>query len=126
MKYEEYQKIYAAALLLDDDFETIKLPIEVKDGETQDEALLNFLLEQGFIETKGKDLWRIKDRSKIEEYNPNLLKFLDTIIMSTIYSELDEQIDAGLVYMTVDEDGNILYELTEKGKKENTEDWTYE
>jgi hypothetical protein len=126
MKYEEYQKIYAAALLLDDDFETIKLPIEVKDGETQDEALLNFLVEQGFIETKGKDLWRIKDRSKIEEYNPNLLKFLDTIIMSTIYSELDEQIDAGLVYMTVDEDGNILYELTEKGKKENTEDWTYE
>jgi hypothetical protein len=122
MKYEEYQRLYAEALRLDEDFETIKIPIELKDGQTQDEALLSFLVEKGFVETKGKDLWRIKDREKIKEFSPSLLKFLDAIIMSTVYSEMDELIDAGVVYMTADEQGNIVYELTEEGKKQVNED----
>jgi hypothetical protein len=122
MKYEEYQKIYAEALRLDDDFETIQLPVEVKDGETPDEALLNFLVDRGFVETKGKNLWRIKDREKISEYNPSLLKFLDSIIMATIYSEMDEMIEAGHVYMSADSEGNIVYELTEEGQAHFNED----
>lgn len=122
MKYEEYQKMYAEALRLDEDFETIKLPVEIKDGETPDEALLNFLVEKGFVETKGKDLWRIKDRDKIRDFNPSLLKFLDAVVMSTVYSEMDELIDAGYVFMTADEDGNIVYDLTEEGKKHLNED----
>lgn len=116
MNYDEYQKLYADALRLDKEFETVVLPVEVQDGETPDEAFMRFLVDEGLIETNGPDKWRITDRDKIRDYNPSLLKFLDAIIMASVHAEMDELINAGLVFMTADEEGNIVYELTEAGK----------
>lgn len=116
MNYDEYQKIYADALRLDKDFETVVLPVEVESGETPDEAFMRFLIDRGFLEVLGKDYWRIKDRDKIEEFNPNLLKFLDAIVMASKHAEMDELIKMGLAFMTADAEGNIVYEFTEAGK----------
>jgi hypothetical protein len=115
MKYEEYQKLYADALRLDDEFETVILPIEIREGEEADEAFLRFLVDEGLIET-DEDNWKIKDREKINEYNPNLLKILDAMIMASVRAEMDALIDLGFVYLTADEEGNIVYELTDAGK----------
>lgn len=117
MNHEEYQKLYADALRLDNEFETIVLPVEVQEGETPDEAFMRFLVSEGLIETQGEDKWRIPDREKIRNYNPNLLKFLDAIVMASVHAEMDELIEAGFVFMTADEEGNIVYELTEEGRR---------
>lgn len=114
MKYEDYREIYADALKLDDDFETVILPVEIEEGETQEEAFLRFLLNEDLVEV-DEEHWRIKDRGRINEYNPNLLKVLDAMIMASVMAEMDSLIEMGYVYMTVDEEGNIIYELTETG-----------
>jgi len=116
MKFEEYQKLYAEALKLDDEFETVQLPVELKEGETPQEGFLRFLIEQDLIESQG-DYWRIKDREKINDFNPNLLKILDAMVMASVHAEMDTLMELGYVYMTVDEEGNILYELTEAGEE---------
>jgi hypothetical protein len=115
MNYEDYKAMYNQILRLDKEFDTVVLPIELKQGESEDEAFLRFLVEEDFVETKG-DLWRIKNREKIEKFNPNLLKVLDAMVMATVRAELDELIELGYVYMTADEEGNIIYELTEAGE----------
>ncbi len=116
MKFEEYQEIYAEILKLDEDFSTVILPVDLEPGEDPSEAFYRFLIKQEFIEAQGDD-WKIKDRNKIEEFNPNLLKLLDSIVMASVYAEMDMLVDLGYVFMTTDEEGNILYELTEAGEK---------
>ena len=115
MKYEDYREMYHKALLLDKEFRTVILPVQVEDDETEDEAFLRFLVDREFVECKG-DQWRIINRDKIEEFNPNLLKILEARIMAAIRAEMDELVDLGFVYMTADNDGNIIYELTEAGQ----------
>lgn len=115
MKYEDYREMYNKALLLDEEFNTVILPVDIEDGETEDEAFLRFLLEKEFVECKG-DQWRIINRDKIEEYNPNLLKLLEARVMAAVRAEMDELVDLGFVYMTADNEGNIIYELTEAGQ----------
>lgn len=115
MKYEDYREMYNKALLLDEEFSTVNLPVEVEDGESEDEAFLRFLVGKEFVELKG-DQWRIINRDKIIEYNPNLLKILEARIMAAVRAEMDELVELGFVYMTADEEGNIIYELTEAGK----------
>jgi hypothetical protein len=117
MNHDEYQKLYADALSLDKDFETIVLPVEVQNGESPDEAFMRFLVNEGLIETQGEDKWRIPDRDRINNYNPSLLKFLDAIVMASVHAEMDELIEEGFAYMTADDEGNIVYELTEEGKR---------
>jgi hypothetical protein len=92
------------------------LPIEIRNGESEQDAFVRFLKENDFIESKG-DRWRIGDRDKVNNFNPNLLKILDVMIMSSIRAEIDEWIDLGYAYMTADEEGNIVYELTEMGQE---------
>ena len=116
MKYEDYRTMYNEALRLDEGFSTVVLPVEVQPGETEDDAFIRFLVNSDFIEMR-KNQWRIKDREKIESYDPNLLKILDSMIMATIRSEMDQLIELGFVYMTADEEGNIVYDLTEAGKE---------
>lgn len=114
MNFEDYQEIYVEILKLDEDFNTIMLPVDLQPGEDESEAFYRFLVSEGFIETNG-DNWKIKDREKIKEFDPNLLKILDAMIMSNVYAEIDRLLELGVVYMTVDEDGNIVYE-TEDGE----------
>lgn len=116
MKFEDYQQIYAEILKLDEDFSTVILPVDLEPGEDPSEAFYKFLIDEGFIETQGDD-WKIKDRDKIEEFNPSLLKLLDSMIMASVYAEMDMLVELGYVFMTIDEDGNIMYELTEYGEK---------
>lgn len=116
MNYEDYRNMYNQVLKLDKEFDTVILPVEVEPGESEDDAFIRFLIESDFIESRG-DQWRIKDRKKIEAFNPNLLKVLDAMIMATVRAEMDELIDLGFVFMTADEEGNIVYHLTEAGEK---------
>ena len=56
------------------------------------------------------------NKEEIEKYDPNLLKVIESMIMSSIRSDIDEMVEQGLVYMTADSDGNIIYELTAEGQ----------
>jgi len=116
MKFEDYQEMYAEILKLDEDFSTVILPVDLEPGEEPAEGFYRFLIEQDFIEAQGDD-WKIKDRKKIEEFNPNLLKLLDSMVMASVYAEMDMLVELGYVFMTIDEEGNIVYELTESGEK---------
>jgi hypothetical protein len=115
MNYEDYRKLYSQALRLDDEFRTVDIPVEVGPEETEDQAFMRFLLDQDFIEVRS-DQWRITDRDRVKEYDPNLLKILDAMIMSKERADLDELVEIGFLFMTADEHGNIVYELTDAGK----------
>jgi hypothetical protein len=116
MKYEEYQEFYINALRLDDDFEPVEIPIESLPDEAPGNTFLRFLIDKGFIEMRG-DKVRLGNRQKIKDYNPNLLKILDAICMSATMAELDDWHDKGYIIMSVDDDGDVIYQLTEEGKK---------
>ena len=92
MNYEDYRSMYNQALLLDEEFETVVLPVEIQDGESEDDALFRFLISKEFIERKG-DKWRVKNKEEIEKYDPNLLKVIDSMIMSSIRSDIDEMVE---------------------------------
>ena len=116
MNYEEYRELLDEALSLDKEFSTVILPIELQPGESQEDGIIRYLLENDLIEENGRD-WKIKDRDKMREFNANLLKLLDTRIMASLMAEMDSLIEMGFVFMTADEHGNIIYELTEEGKE---------
>ena len=117
MKYQDYQEIYAEALRLDEDFDIVFLPVELQENEPPEDAFLRFLTEQKLIEM-NEDRWRIVDRDRVKAYNPSLLKMLDAITMATKRAELDEMEEKGLLFMTADDEGNIIYKRTEKGLAE--------
>lgn len=116
MKFEEYQDLYMRALQLDSDFKEIEIPVEVSPGESPTEALLRFLEEKGFIEIFD-DFFNIIDREAIIKFDNNLMKLLDAICMSNAMAEMDQFEEKGWVYTSVDDEGQIIYILTEEGKK---------
>jgi|ERR1044072_2035224 hypothetical protein len=117
MKFEEYRDIYVQLLNLDDDFEPVEIPMDKHADESPEEALIRFLADHELIEVNGNS-FRIADREAIEKVNPNIMKLLDAVMMASAFAELDALEEEGLVFMTADEDGNICYELTERGYKE--------
>lgn len=117
MKFEEYRDLHVQLLHLDEDFETIELPVEINEGELPEEALIRFLASQNLIEIEG-EVFRIPDREKIVALNPSIMKLLDAVMLASAYAELDELADKGLVYMTADDEGNICYELTDLGREQ--------
>lgn len=117
MNYEEYRDLYDAVLDLDEDFETIVLPIDLQPGETTEEGIIRYMLENDLIE-EDDDEWRIIDRERFNAFNPNLLKLLDSRIKANLMAEMDSLIEMGLAFMSADENGDIIYELTEEGKRE--------
>jgi hypothetical protein len=114
MTEDEYREMYAQALSLDEDFAPIDIPIDQLPGEEIADTLLRFLEEEGMI-VMNDDVFVIPDRQKIADFDPNLLKILDAIWLSETYATLDSLEEMGLVYTSVDEDGNIIHSLTEAG-----------
>jgi hypothetical protein len=121
MNFDEYREIYDALLDMDEDFETVVLPIELEPGETQEEGIIRFLLDEDLIEEHEEE-WVIKDRDRFRIEYPNLLKLLDSRIKANLMAEMDELIEMGYAFMSADEDGDIIYELTDVGKQYVKED----
>jgi len=116
MKSEEYQEIYADFLRLDPDFKPIVIPIDPLPGEEWEDTLLRFLIAEEMVTVHGNAIY-LSDRDKIERYDPNLLKVLDIIFKSNAQAELDALEEEGMVYTTVNDDGEIVYELTALGRE---------
>jgi|ERR1044072_1877123 hypothetical protein len=116
MNYKEYQELYTALLKLDGGFESVFIPIEQVPGESMGETLMRWLVQENLIVIKG-NVFTIPDRDKIAEYDPNLLKLIDVVWRSGQMAQLDQMLEADLVFLTADEEGNIFYELTDAGKE---------
>lgn len=114
MNYEEYAELFTRALMLDDDFHQIQIPVVPLEGETDHEAMYRWLFDQG-IYYEENDVVKI-DRELAEAFDPFLLKILDTQHMAMVSADIDSLEEKGYVYSSVDEDGNIVYGLTELGK----------
>lgn len=108
--------LYIEALKLDDDFDTITVPVEPLPGEEPQDTLMRWMLDvEILIPLENDGLWI--DRAKAEAFDPNLLRFFDALQnaeLDTIMGELEE---AGYVYSTVDAEGNLVYLLTEAGEE---------
>lgn len=107
--------------MLDDDFHAIEIPIEPEPGEEMGDTVARYLLEQGVL-TEDEDGYRV-DLEKAEALNPNIKKFLETILLAETDYYLSKLEEEGLIYSSVDGEGNIIYNLTEAGSKYMNEDY---
>lgn len=115
MNHEEYSEIYIQMIKLDEDFKPVIIPIDPLPNESPYETILRFMEGENMVIRNGEDII-VTNEQKIIDYDKNLMKIIDCIWLSqqnAIYDSLEE---IGLMYTTVDENGNIVRELTDAGK----------
>lgn len=117
MKYEEYQELYTSMLKLDPEFAPVDIPIDPLPGEQWGDTVLRFMVQEGMIVIEGGEFF-MADPDKIIAHDPNLMKVLDVIYRAYAMANLDELEEMGLMYTTVNEAGEIIYELTEQGRQQ--------
>lgn len=114
MNVEFYQRFFLKSLEDDKDFEAVFLPIIQDNQQDQGELILEWLLSNEFI-IKRDNMFFV-DRDKVYDFNPNLLKILDVMMLSEFYSTIDSLSEKGLIEISIDENGEMIYSLTEIGK----------
>lgn len=108
MNRREYQELLIDALTQQEDFQRIEVPTDQQPGENETEAWLRWMAEQDMIEFDEFNSLVIKDAKKIKEFDPNMLKILNVFIKADTYARLDMMEEAGIIYTSVDDDGNIV------------------
>jgi len=104
------------ALKLDDDFHKITLPIEPLPGEDSEEAMIRWFIEKGILIPVGEKGVLI-DEEKANAFDPNLGKVLHAMILAETDTALNQLEQEGLIYSSVDENGELIYFLTDAGKQ---------
>lgn len=122
MNQQEYQKLFIDALSQDEDFDRINVPVDVLPGENDVEAWFRWMSEQDMVEFDEYQSIIIKDANKIKSFDPNMLKILKVFIKAETYARLDMMEEAGILYTSVDEDGNIVRIIAATGETVYIED----
>lgn len=121
MNREDYQELFLEAVRLDiSEPLKVEFEIEIRPGEEDVDAFMRFLEEQEIMILNGQQY--DFDLKKAEEYDPNLRRILEAFLQAEAHYQVDQLVQDGLVYLTADEQGNIVFEYTEEGKKWFEED----
>lgn len=108
MDRQEYQEILLDVLSHEEGFKRIEVPVEVEPGESDQEAWFRWMIDQHMIDFDEHGTLFIVDKEKIKNFDPNMLKILNALIKADTYARLDMMEDAGILYTSVDPDGNII------------------
>lgn len=115
MNRDEWEEVYFGALQMDPDYVPPVIPIDYDEEDDWAEAVTTYLIEQGvWTEVEGGFL---TDFTRAEELDPNLKKFLEALALAEQHYCLSELEDDGYIYSTVDENGEIVYGITDAGSK---------
>lgn len=116
MDREDYQNLFLEAAKLDSSEPLkVELDIDILPGEDDVDAFMRFLIERGIMIPNG--LQFDFDLKKAGEFDPYLRKILEAMLQAEAYYQVDQLVQDGLVYLTADETGNMIYEYTEEGKR---------
>lgn len=116
MNREDYQNLFLDAIRLDiSEPLKVEFEIDIKPGEEDVDAFMRFLTEMGIMIPNGSHY--DFDLKKAEEYDPNLKRILEAFLQAEAHYQVDQLVQDGLVYLTADDDGNIVFEYTEEGRK---------
>ena len=124
MNRQEYQELFIDELANDKDFQRIQVPVDALPGESEIEAWFRWMEEQGLVDIDEYGSLMVIDREAIRAVDPNMLKILDAFIKADTYARLDMMEEAGLIYTSVDDDGNIVRIVTATGDLVVVEDET--
>jgi len=116
---EDYYDLYVGALKLDKDFSTIELPTEPLPGEDPEDAMIRWLIEEGIFIPVG-DSFKVNEE-KAEAFDPNLAKVLRAMIQAEVETQMRELEQQGLIFSSVNKDGEMIYGLTDAGEQYATE-----
>lgn len=114
MNDQEYFDLYTQMLFNDPGFEPIDIPYEQLPGESEEEAIFRWLLDNGILYLVNGAVFI--DAVVAEAYDPNLLKFLEALAMAEVQKTLDELENKGLVASSINAEGDLIYFLTPNGK----------
>lgn len=115
MNRDEWEDIYFGALQMDPDYTPPVIPIDVGEGEDWGEAVTQYLLDKG-VWTEVEDGF-LTNFERAEEIDPNLKKFLQALTMAEQAYCLSELEAEGYIYSTVNEDGELVYGITDAGTR---------
>ena len=116
MNRQEYQDLLIDAIVLEEGWKQIEVPADPLPGETDMETWIRWMLEEEMIEIDEYDCIVIIDADKIRAHDPNMLKILQAFGKADTYSRLDMMEEAGILFTSVDDDGNIIRVLTSTGE----------
>lgn len=116
MDREDYQNLFLEAARLDVSKPLkVEFDIDVQPGEDDIDAFMRFLIERGIMIPNGSQY--DFDLEKAEEFDPYLRKIFEAMLQAEAHYQADQLIQNGLVYLTADETGNMLFEYTEEGQR---------
>lgn len=115
MEIQGYFELYIQILISDPEFRNIEINCEPLPGETEEEALFKWLLENEIIYLIEGSIF--VNEEKAFQYDPNLLKFLEALIRAEAQYTIDSLEEKGLVASSVNSNGEIVYFLTSTGQE---------
>lgn len=110
-----WDEIYSDELALDPNF-NIEIPIDRMPGEEAEDWMLRYFYEAGILTGDDPEnlLINWKLAASIDE---NYVRLFEAMQKAKVQETLDELEDDGLVYTSVDKQGNIVKGLTKEGKR---------
>jgi hypothetical protein len=87
--------------------------IEILPGEQPGDAFLRYVKNLGLIEIVNDNI--SVNREKMQEFSPALLEFFDIMSAAEVQESLGNLEELGLVQSSVNDQGEMIYFLTEQG-----------
>lgn len=112
---DKWAELYLDALRLDPDFR-IDIPIDPLPEEDVSETIMRYFIQEGifFGDPDGRGYVNFE---RAEEVDPNIAKLFRAIQAAEIAEMADTLEEDGYIYTSINEDGEMIYGLTEAGKK---------
>lgn len=112
---DKWEEIYFDALNLDEDF-VLRIPIDPLPGEAEEDTAFRYFKQEGILIGDDDDNLFV-DFARADEVDSNISKFFEASRQAEFSTTLDQLETDGLIFSSVDEQGNIVYILTDEGKK---------
>lgn len=112
----DWSEFHLAQLREDPNF-NIDVPIEPLPGEDEANTFFRYLREQNVISGDDEDNLQV-DWERAEELDPNIARFLMACQLGDVDNILHDLEQEGLLYSSVNDNGELIWGLTEKGKAE--------
>lgn len=111
----DWSELHIQDLREDPDFD-IKIPIDPLPGEEDEDTFFRYLRLEGILTGEDEDDLFV-DYERANEVDPNIARFLMACQLGDIDNVLHDLEEQGLLYSTIDNDGEFVWGLTEKGKQ---------
>jgi hypothetical protein len=112
---DKWAELYLDALMLDPNF-NLEIPIEPLPGEDAMATVFRYFEDQGIFQGDPAGQGYV-NFERAEEVDPNIAKFFRAIQAAEVAEMADTLEEDGYIYTSVNSKGEMVYGLTEAGKK---------